>query len=131
MNSKKVKLPSGAELTITAAPFADARALYQAVCEELKGLKFDPKAEVDVNFRKDIFCAALASKKVEEALWVCMSRALYDKKKIDLETFEPVGARQDYLLTCYEVGKENILPFMKSLYAQFGDIVDVLKKPQA
>ena len=68
METVSVTLPSGAELKITPAPFVEAKALYQAFLAEMKSLKLDHKAEVDVNFWKDIFCTALASKQIEQAI---------------------------------------------------------------
>lgn len=113
-----IKLSSGAELKVSPAPFAVSRALYQSFLSEVKGLKMDPKAEVDVNLWKDLFCAVMSSKIVEEKLEECMKRCLYNGLKIDSETFEPIQARGDYMTVCLEVGKANILPFMKDLSVQ-------------
>ncbi len=120
------KLPSGATLKFTIAPFAEAKALYQACLEELKTLKMDPNEQVDVNLFKDLFCAALASKKIEACVMACLKRATYDSGKgdlkIDEQTFEDVNARQDYIPACFEVAKENIAPFAKSLYAELSPL---------
>lgn len=124
----KVALPSGAELEIMIAPFAQSRALYQAILEELKDVKLDPKAEVDVNFIKDLFCAGLSSKKIEEALGPCLGRATYNKLKITNDTWEPKEARQDYMHACFEVAKENVAPFMKTLTPQLSIVLERLKK---
>lgn len=121
---KTIKLPSGAELSIDVAPFADARALYQACLEEGKILRLDPTAEVDANLFKDLLCTALSSKKIEAAITKCMERALYNKLKITNDTWEPVEARDDYMTACLEVAKENILPFTKSLYAQYAGLLE-------
>jgi hypothetical protein len=129
--NKSVQLPSGAKLVITVSPFAVSRALYQALLEELKGLKLDPKAEIDVNLWKDLFCSALSSKKIEACLEECMKRATYNGRKIDSDTFEPVEARGDYFDVCFEVAKENVLPFAKSLYAQYADILAKVKSALA
>ena len=126
--SRKVVLPSGAILEITAAPFDDAKALYMAVADEARGLKLDSKAEIDANFWKDIFCTGLASKKIEAALAVCFKRVTYSGLKIDKDTFEPIEAREDYLTVCFEVAKENVSPFLKSLYARFSPILEKLAK---
>lgn len=115
-------MPSGAELTITPAPWADARDLYQSVFEELKTAKLDPEAEIDVNFRKDMLCIALSSKKIEARVWKCMERCLYEGLKIDENTFEPDKAREDYLKVCLEVSQENIRPFVKALLSEFGPL---------
>ncbi len=130
-NVKKIKLQSGAELAITPSPFKEAKDLYQAVLEELKLLKLDPKSEVDVNFVKDLYCAGLSSRKIEEKLAACMKRVTYNGQKIDDNTFEPLEARGDYVDASYEVLKENISPFLKSLYAQFSPILGSLVKSLA
>lgn len=126
-----MKLPSGAELRITLAPFSDSKALYQAFLEEIKGLKVESSTEIDTNFIKDIFCVGLASKKLEVALWKCMERALYNNLKITEATFEPVEARQDYMLVCFEVAKENIAPFTKTLMPLFNQAKEILGKSPA
>lgn len=123
----EVKLPSGAVLKITLAPFEDSRGLYQTLLEELKYLKLDMNAEIDGNLLKDIFCSGFSSKKVEAALWKCMLRATYNDAKISIDTFEPAEAREDYLTVCFEVAKENIMPFTKSLYAKYSQVLEKLK----
>lgn len=126
--NKSVTLQSGAKLEITVSPFAISRSLYQAVLEAVKDLELDPKAEVDVNFFKDLFCVGLSSKKIESCLNECMKRVTYNGLKITDETWEPIEAREDYLDTCFEVAKENLLPFTKSLYAKYAPIVEMLRK---
>lgn len=121
-----MKLPSGAELRVTLSPFATGRALYQAVCEELKTLKFDPTAQVDVNFRKDVFCTLLSSKAIETCIWDCMKKSLYNNLPITEDTFEPELARQDYIPVLMEVGTVNILPFTKNLSAELSVILAAL-----
>ena len=125
---KEVKLQSGKVLHITMAPFADSKALYQAILEEAKGLSLDPNAEIDANLFKDLFCTALSSKKIEECLWKCMERVTYNKLKVTQDTFEDVEARGDYIEACVEVAKENVFPFMKSLYAKYGRALDLKVK---
>lgn len=129
--NNEVTLPSGAILKITLAPFKDARNLYQAILEEAKVLKLDPNAEVDVNLYKDLFCLGLSSKKIEAALWECMKRATYNGNRIAEDVFEPIEARDDYMAVCFEVAKANILPFTKSLYAQYAHILEKLQKGPA
>jgi hypothetical protein len=126
--SREVTLPSGAVLVVAPAPFQAAKALYQAVLEEVKGVKVDPLAEVDVNLFKDMFCIGLSSKKIESALAECLKRVTYNGLKVDSSTFEPVESRQDYVTACFEVAKENIEPFTKSLYAQYAAILGQLQK---
>jgi hypothetical protein len=120
-------LPSGKELKITVADFATSRALYQAVLEEARLLNLDSNKEIDTNLYKDVLCLALSSKKIQSCLDECMKRVTYDGRKVDNQTFEPLEARQDYIPACYEVAKENILPFVKDLYAKLSPILEKLK----
>lgn len=113
---------------ITLSPFPVSKSLYQAILDEARVLHLDPKAQVDVNLFKDILCIGLSSKKIEERISECMKRATYNGLKITEDTFEPVAARDDYLTVCFEVAKENVLPFMKSLYAQYAPILENLLK---
>ena len=115
--SKEIKLPSGSTLVISLPPFAEAKELFQAILEEVKDLKLDPKTEMDINFFKDIFCAGFSSKKIEKALNACMKRCTYNDLKMDENTFEDEKAREDYLSVVYEIIKEVISPFMKTLTA--------------
>ena len=115
---KEVLLPSGAKLQITMSPFTPAKALFHAILEEGTQLKMSPGDELDVNLFKDIFCVILSSKKIELALWQCMSKALYNKLPISIDTFEDEKAREDYIQVCVEVALVNVQPFMKNLSAQ-------------
>lgn len=127
--SKEIVLPSGAKLAITLSPFAISKALLQAMLEEGKELKIDPKTEIDVNLFKDLFCTAFCSKKIEACVLECMKRVTYNGLKIDVNTtFEPEEARDDYMTVCYEVAKENVMPFTKTLTQQYSQILESLKK---
>ncbi len=125
--SKVVKLDSGRELEITLAPYEESLNLFQGIMEEVKQLKLDPNADFDINFLKDLFCAFVSSKKVQSLLAPCMKRVIYNGGPIDKNTFESVEAREDYVPICFEVTKENVLPFTKSLYVQYGGLVEKLR----
>lgn len=128
MTNKIVVLPSGAELEIQVSPFRESKALQMALAEELKSIQMDPKTELtDINFWKNLFCSGISSQKIEEKLWVCMQRCTYNKLKITADTFEPVEAREDYLIACFEVMQENVRPFMKSLFARYLDLFQKLE----
>lgn len=114
MNTE-ITLPSGAVLKITLAPFAQAKALYQAVLTELCTLNIQLDADVDANFLKDLFCTGLASKKIDSALAECLKRVTYDGQRVTDAIFEPEAARGDYLVVLVEVARCNISPFTKSL----------------
>lgn len=122
---KEVKLPSGAVLRIQPASFELAKNLYQVVLEEAKSLGLSADTEL-ASIYKDLFCIGFSSKKIEAALNECLKVCTYDsgagELKIGKDTFEPIEAREDYWQVCIEVAKENIYPFVKSLYVQYGDI---------
>lgn len=115
---RKVTLPSGAILEIGEAPFATAKALWQALMREMKLVAISQKGEVS-EMLKNAFCAGFSSPEVEACLWECMRRCLYNGLKIDDGTFEPTKARGDYIKVCVEVAKDNVSPFAKSLYADY------------
>lgn len=127
---KSIKLPSGAELRITPAPFKDARALVKAISDEGLMIKLKSKDEVE-NAIKDAFCVAVSSDKIQAALEKCLERCLYNGKKITEDLFEPVEARADYYRVCFEVAKENVLPFARDLYAAFSPLLESVQKSPA
>lgn len=119
---REIKLPSGATLKVTPAPFGDAKALYQALLREMKAIEIGPQSNMQDMF-KSAFCIGLSSPEIERCLWDCMKRCTYNggagDLKIDAETFEPVERRDDYIKVCVEVGRENVIPFANSLYAEY------------
>ncbi len=131
VKSRIVDLQSGAKLEIRLAPFADGKALYQAVLEEMKGLKIDVGTELDVNFFKDVFCSGFSSKKIEKALAECMKRVTYNDAVIDEKIFEPLEAREDYVQVIFEVLVENIQPFTKTLMQQLQRMQGLLLAPKS
>jgi hypothetical protein len=130
----EVTLPSGAVLKITPADFETSKALYQAFLEEMKVIKLSGKDEMADVF-KNLACIGFSSKKIETCLWKCFERVTYNSGngdlKISKDTFEPVAAREDYMAVCIAVAKENILPFMKSLYAEYGQFLEMMPNDQS
>lgn len=131
---KEVKLPSGAVLKITLSPFKEAKALYQAILKEAKSVGVSKDMDV-VALYKELFCVGFSSEEVEKHMWVCFQRCTYNSGKgdlrIDESTFEPLEARADYMQVCIEVMKENVLPFVKSLYAEYQRIIATSENSQA
>lgn len=117
---KEISLPSGAKLVANAAPFSEAKKLWQACAKELATVKIQASTELDVNFFKNLFCLAISSDEIEAALTPCLRRCLYAGSKIDDGTFEAEDARQDYLMVVGEVIKANVLPFSKGLLSKLG-----------
>lgn len=130
---RSVKLPSGAELKVYPAPFIDAKNLYQALLRELRIVQIDSKAEV-ANLFKELFCIGFSSPDIEAYVWECLKRCTYNNGKgdlkIDKDTFEDVKSRQDYIPVCVEVVKENVDPFMKSLYVEYAQYIAMAEKTQ-
>ena len=119
---KEMTLGSGAVLKVGIVPFEDAKALYQTILEETRGVNFNSQVEFR-SVLKDFFCIGFASKRVEAALWTCFKRCQYcDKRgefKIDKDTFEPLEAREDYIEVCTLATTEILAPFSKGLFAAF------------
>lgn len=128
---REVELPSGAKLKIDVADFADSKALFQALMDEAKGLDLQKDHKNTISMFKDIFCIGFSSKRVEVALDKCFSRVLYNDLKIDKNTFQPEESRQDYIQVCLEVATDNVMPFLKNLYAQFSQALARLPKGPA
>lgn len=130
----EVKMPSGATLKVDLAPFAVGKALYQAMLEEAEGLRISITDNLDADFIKNIFCRGMASKKIEQCLYKCMERSLYNGSKlcidgkIDETLFEPEGARQDYMPMLFEVARVNLFPFTKSLFAELKRVTEMIQK---
>ncbi len=114
---KEFKLNSGSVLKVGHTPFSVSKALYQAVLKELKGLKVNSTDDLAL-FLKDFVCVGFSSQEIEKALVECFKRCTLNDLKIDDQTFEPDERREDYVPVCVEVVKENILPFMKSLFVE-------------
>lgn len=131
---KEKKLPSGAILRIGLASFEQSRNLYQAVLEEAKAILIGSKTEM-ASVYKDLFCVGFSSKKIESCLWECFKHCTYNNGqtgdlKIDSDTFEPLAARDDYLTVCMEVARENIYPFVKSLYVEYEHVLTMILNGQ-
>lgn len=127
---RDVKLPSGATLKVAPSPFAVSKALYQAVLRELKSVTVNSKSDM-AELYKSIFCTGFASAEIEACLWECFKRCTYNDGrggadlKIDQDTFEPLERRDDYMVVCTEVAKDNILPFVKSLFAGYKEFLSM------
>lgn len=134
--SKIFELPSGATLSVTVAPFADAWALMKASLKTLKGM--DLTAE---DLKRDMATllstpSALAlildrivdfatSSEVESAMWRCAQRSLYipagsdpafPGTKVNQNLFDdPVhgnSAREDYTRILMAILEVNCKPFL-------------------
>ena len=97
----KVTLKSGAVLDVTRSPFVISHKLFKAVIKELKnvdlelGQSLGATFELDLtdkalNTAKNAICTLLSSQEIEDCLWECFPRCLYDNKKITKNLFASV-----------------------------------------
>lgn len=117
-------LPSGSELRMTMAPFADGHKLLKAVSREIEGIKLDL---TDVDPIKNFIARMIYSDEIERALKPCLERCNYNKMQITMDVFEDEKARADYLPIVKEVLAYNLQPFLGSLPSLFMDITKVVK----
>jgi hypothetical protein len=132
---REVSLPSGAVLKVNVATFAASKALYQALLRELRTIPIAGGSEA-ASLLKDLFCAGFSSPDVEAALKECFKRCLYKSSsgtegKVEDSTFESEVNRQDYTTVCAEVARDNVAPFLSSLYAEFQKYMVKMEKAPA
>lgn len=120
------KLKSGRTLRVQPADFRKSKTLFDAVAKEIKAAHYDAKQEIDINFIKNTLLGLISSEAVEVALWPCMTGVLVGTDKVTPEFFEKSENREDFLEICYEVAKENVIPFMKNLSSKFEPILKEL-----
>jgi hypothetical protein len=124
--------PSGAKVEITISDYSTALDLFKAVLKAASegGIAsklpkdFDPKDFGKKDLREiggffDAIVNVIRSKEVDDLLFKCFERCTYDdgkgEQKITRATFEPVEHRGDFLFVAFEVGRENIRPFLSQL----------------
>lgn len=134
--SQKFELPSGAQLVVTVAPFADAWALMKAALKTLKGVELKPedlKREMgSLMDSPSAFAMILdrvvdfaTSPEVEAAVWRCAQRALYipagsdvafPGMKVSPSLFDDAehgtAAREDYARMVAGILEVNCKPFL-------------------
>ena len=121
---KVVTLLSGQPLEIGVATHREARNVYAIITKELAKQNFDPKAELDINFVKNIALEISSSEELETSLAPIFSKSLYGKEKDRIVEgfFDDVSHREDFLEIMYQVTLETIRPFVKNLYGKYSHI---------
>lgn len=132
-------LPSGAKLYASVAPWADIKALHDALLDEIRGKGV---GELDLvalqkayeggnpegfNHLVDKMMGLLASKPIEEAVFKCAEKALYrpdgeeSSVRVTRALFDDPKlrerVREDYYAICLGVGGVNLRPFVKALFS--------------
>jgi len=131
-------LPSGAKLLVSVAPWADIKALHDAVISELRGSgvasldvgqvlsALDGKNPAGCNHLVDRAMAMASSKAVSAAIMKCAERAAYmsdgqigSSRKVVAALFDDQylgdGAKLDYYAICFRVALVNLRPFIAAL----------------
>lgn len=130
----KMTLKSGAILDITRSPFVISHKLFKTVLREMKGVSlklglkegqtigglFDLQlTDEAINTAKDGILTLLSSQEIEDALWECFDRVLYNNKKITKNLFDDEKICEDYHEVCKNVLGENLKPFQNGLVSLF------------
>lgn len=124
--NETITLKSGAELSMTVAPFADGMKLFKTIARELKqvdielgDLDVSKLAGKDINSIKNVVFQLLGSDAVEACVFDCLKRCTLNGVRITKETFEDENARPDFLPAAWEVIKLNLRPFVSGLNLSF------------
>lgn len=115
-----IQLPSGALLEAKPASFRDSNTLLKVIARELAAVRFDlDVGEInlskltarDLESIKSAIFQLVQSEAVEQAVWACAKKSLYNHQTIIPSMFDAESARQDYFLVAWEVVKVNLRPF--------------------
>lgn len=119
MELHQLKLPSGSILKYNISTFDNGDHLYRAIIEEAGSMDVNKLTDIDETLLLKVVLKSLSSKKIKEAVWACFDKAIVDGEKLTKEYFEPASKREDYMPIVIEITKVNMMPFWKSLCAQF------------
>lgn len=121
-------LPSGKILRASLCDFKTGQNLMTAVLKILKQNDFNPNSEVDsLNFIKSVFADIFSNQEITDAVFLCMSKALYDGEKVTHELFEKVEVRKDYIHIMKEIAFFNLAPFSDGLFSMFTELPELIQ----
>ena len=115
----KFQLKSGKKLELDIAPIEVGLNLYRAILVECKGANLDLSvAEEDTILtmllkNKEACLNVLSSEAVLEAIKDCCAKVVYDKQRFNMELFEKIENRKDFISVMMIVAMENIRPFFE------------------
>ena len=112
---REITLENGNILKVNAAPFADAKALYQAMLREVKDM---PESSNRMDLLKNFLCVGFSSLQIEACIWKCLERCTLNGLKVIPDSFEDEKMRPLFIPVCVEVTKENVTPFLSGLLAE-------------
>ena len=133
---KVFMLSSGVELKVSSAAFVDANRLKNALLSAARGMKgLDDSlvgglggiANMDLGPVLDAILGAATSPEVEQALFKCAERALYDNIRVNVALFDDpqIGekARGDYYEIALKIIEVNCRPFFSGALSRFKDLI--------
>lgn len=151
MENQEFILKSGASLKITISSYRDAWALTSSILESLKGLELKEKdLNINMDFKNpknmlkggsnllsqiiDKVLTVAVSSKVEEAIFRCGTRALYNENyKVNKELLDDLEiglqVREDFFEICYRIIEVNCFPFFKKTFSGLTNVVQ--QKPES
>ena len=115
------KTQNGVDVKINPADFINALKLKNAVLKAVKDSGVDiSKIDLDkitassLQPLLEVILTADTNEAVQDSIFKCLARCLYNGEKIVPDTFEPMEAREDYYEIVIACLKENLSPFFKS-----------------
>ena len=113
----KFQLKSGKKLEIDIAPIETGLNLYRAILIECKHADLDLSVAsedtiMDLLLKNKEACLnILSSESVLDAVKDCCAKVVYDKQRFNMNLFEKIENRKDFIPTMMIVAMENIRPF--------------------
>lgn len=127
------KSKTGANIVINVAPFEDALALNNAVGNPVLGLKIDIEPNFDLENAAQLHYVTVVSTQagVQALIMKCLKRCTYNGHSIVQTTFDKPEAREDYFEVAIACLKENMAPFVSSLFSQFSALSEAYQAKRA
>ncbi len=116
----KFQLKSGKKLEVDIAPIETGLTLYRAILTQCKNANLDLSIAAEDTImtmllkNKEACLNILASEDVLEAIKDCCAKVVYDKQRFNMELFNKIENRQDFIPIMMIVAMENIRPFFAS-----------------
>lgn len=115
-------LPTGSKLTVSEAAYVDANTLLKALLKSAKGIPLAADVlKMDVTVLKDAIIEASTSPEVDQAIFKCAERSMYENVKVTRDLFDDPKlkdkARADYFLILWHVIEVNCGPFFGTTFS--------------
>ena len=125
---------SGKQVVINYAGFKDACELKRQVGLELLKVNVNINdlinKELDsqsINTFKDLIFTIDSSKEIEDCLFKCLARSLYNNSKITKELFEDKEVVHEYYDIMIACMRENLSPFFEKQFATLNELLKQVK----